>query len=166
MADFILSFLEGAVDEDLLPYLETRLGKQAIFCTNLESESGEPLFRGNQTSEKIIAKWEEDLNTALEEKDFLILPPFFAQIESIAHILRNYLSFSEAKGIYITASLGDCWKRLGLQIPGQPIGLGGVRATWISQSKQRTQDWEKAGFRVVDTTDLYLQEQIEAIFCF
>ena len=145
MTRFWLSQLPGALDLGALDTVAASLGvalDRSLECADAEA------FRGEATDPQLVARWLELLGQT-DPHALVVVPSFYALVAQLAAVIAE-----DGRGVYVRAGLADCWGRLGLLVPGQPVGLGPVRATWLEQARERTDAFSRLGFVVVDASGL------------
>ncbi|OKL50006.1 hypothetical protein BM477_03695 [Boudabousia marimammalium] len=162
----ILAVLDGAWDEASYSTLQANSAMPVADWRiefSVQGEGADSLYQGAHTSPDVIAAWVQVAEKLGDTEEIQLVPAAIAEIPQIASLLANYQD-NGSLIIYVTTSVGEAWRRLGLNQPGVPVGLGPIRATWLALNRARTEAWQQTGAIIIDSSHCEVSGQTEAIF--
>ncbi|OKL49105.1 hypothetical protein BSR29_04540 [Boudabousia liubingyangii] len=160
----ILTALDGALIEGVPALVADSLNRELNFAFSDSELPDESAFRGAATDPGDAHAWLERLKAVLQAEEsqnqLVVLPSFLVLLPKAAQELRK----SPARIVFARASLTECWSRLGLLAPGQPVGLGPVRATWLQLAQSRKEAWLAVGAIEQDLSGYATHTAAQALF--
>lgn len=109
----------------------------------------------------MLARWKQDFVAVEKCAGVALVPAAFAECEATRPLLEELTAHTPA--LLVTTSVSEAWRRLHLNVPGLPAGLGPIRATWMRMQQQRVEAWKSLGAEIIDTSHCDATEQAKTL---
>ena len=164
MPKLIMAVIDGAWDESVAGQLAVELDDNWNDLTSYFAVNGRTVqetYRGVDTEPAVLAQWKQDITTVTKCSGVVLVPAAFAECSATRPLLADLTAHTPA--LLVTTSVTDAWRRLHLNVPGLPPGLGPIRATWIRMQQQRVEAWKSLGAEIIDTSHCDATQQAKTL---